>query len=385
MSPSRSPWIDDELAMLQDSVARFLERELLPHAERWRQERQVDRAAWLKAGEAGLLCASIPEAYGGGGGTLAHEAVIHQEITRAGLAGGFGAGNSVSSAIVAHYILSYGTEDQKQRWLPKMARGEIIGAIAMTEPDAGSDLQAVRTTAKPGDGGYRLNGQKTFISNGQSADLIVVVARTGDEPGAKGLSLVALETEGAEGFRRGRKLEKLGMHAQDTSELFFDDVFVPAANLIGETPGVGFGQLMNQLAWERMIIAIDATVNMERAVRLTTDYVRERKIFGKPLMSFQNTEFVLADAKTEAVVARTLVDALMVRLLAGELDGPTAAMAKLWTTETQCKVIEACQQLFGGYGYMAEYPIAQLYADARVSRVYGGASEVMKLIIARTL
>ena len=385
MSPSRSPWIDDELAMLQDSVARFLERELLPHAERWRQERQVDRAAWLKAGEAGLLCASIPEAYGGGGGTLAHEAVIHQEITRAGLAGGFGAGNSVSSAIVAHYILSYGTEDQKQRWLPKMARGEIIGAIAMTEPDAGSDLQAVRTTAKPGDGGYRLNGQKTFISNGQSADLIVVVARTGDEPGAKGLSLVALETEGAEGFRRGRKLEKLGMHAQDTSELFFDDVFVPAANLIGETPGVGFGQLMNQLAWERMIIAIDATVNMERAVRLTTDYVRERKIFGKPLMSFQNTEFVLADAKTEAVVARTLVDALMVRLRAGELDGPTAAMAKLWTTETQCKVIEACQQLFGGYGYMAEYPIAQLYADARVSRVYGGASEVMKLIIARTL
>jgi acyl-CoA dehydrogenase len=371
--------------MLQDSVARFLEREFLPHAERWRQEKQVDRAAWLKAGEAGLLCASIPEAYGGGGGTLAHEAVIHQEITRAGLAGGFGAGNSVSSAIVAHYILSYGTEDQKQRWLPKMARGEIIGAIAMTEPDAGSDLQAVRTTAKPGDGGYRLNGQKTFISNGQSADLIVVVARTGDEPGAKGLSLVALETEGAEGFRRGRKLEKLGMHAQDTSELFFDDVFVPAANLIGETPGVGFGQLMNQLAWERMIIAIDATVNMERAVRLTTDYVRERKIFGKPLMSFQNTEFVLADAKTEAVVARTLVDALMVRLLAGELDGPTAAMAKLWTTETQCKVIEACQQLFGGYGYMAEYPIAQLYADARVSRVYGGASEVMKLIIARTL
>ena len=385
MSPSRSPWIDDELAMLQDSVARFLEREFLPHAERWRQEKQVDRAAWLKAGEAGLLCASIPEAYGGGGGTLAHEAVISQELARAGLGSGFGVGNSVSSAIVAHYILSYGTEDQKQRWLPKMARGEIIGAIAMTEPDAGSDLQAVRTTAKPGDGGYRLNGQKTFISNGQSADLIVVVARTGDEPGAKGLSLVALETEGAEGFRRGRKLEKLGMHAQDTSELFFDDVFVPAANLIGETPGVGFGQLMNQLAWERMIIAIDATVNMERAVRLTTDYVRERKIFGKPLMSFQNTEFVLADAKTEAVVARTLVDALMVRLLAGELDGPTAAMAKLWTTETQCKVIDACQQLFGGYGYMAEYPIAQLYADARVSRVYGGASEVMKLIIARTL
>jgi acyl-CoA dehydrogenase len=385
MSPDPSPWIDEELAILQDSVARFLEREFAPHADRWRRERQVDRSAWLKAAEAGLLCASIPEAYGGGGGTLAHEAIIHQELSRAGLGGGFGAGNSVSSAIVAHYILAYATEDQKQRWLPRMARGELVGAIAMTEPDAGSDLQALRTTARPVDGGYRLNGQKTFISNGQTADLIVVVARTGDEPGAKGLSLVVVEAADAEGFRRGRKLEKLGMHAQDTSELFFDDVFVPAGNLIGETPGLGFGQLMHQLAWERMVIALDATVNMERAVQLTVDYVRGRKVFGKPLIEFQNTEFVLADAKTEATVARTLVDTLMVRLLAGELDAATAAMAKLWTTETQCRVIDACQQLFGGYGYMAEYPIAQLYADARVSRVYGGASEVMKLIIARTL
>lgn len=385
MSLNRSPWIDEELSILQDHVARFVAREFLPHADRWRQERQVDRAAWLKAGEAGLLCASIPEAYGGGGGTLAHEAVIHQELTRAGLGGGFGAGNSVSSAIVAHYILSYGTEDQKQRWLPAMARGELIGAIAMTEPDTGSDLQAVRTTARPAPGGYLVNGQKTFITNGQNADLIVVVARTGEAPGAKGLSLVVVETAAAEGFRRGRKLDKLGMHAQDTSELFFDDVFVPSHNLIGETPGVGFAQLMHQLAWERMIIAIDATVNMERAVQLTVDYARSRKLFGQALMEFQNTQFVLADAKTQATVARTLVDALMVRLLAGELDGPTAAMAKLWATETQCKVIDACQQLFGGYGYMAEYPIAQLYADARVSRVYGGASEVMKLIIARTL
>jgi len=385
MSPDDSPWIDEELAILQDQVARFVARELAPHAERWRQEKLVDRAAWLKAGEAGLLCASIPEAYGGGGGTLAHEAVIHQELTRAGLGGGFGAGNSVSSAIVAHYILAYGTEDQKQRWLPAMARGELIGAIAMTEPDAGSDLQAVRMTARPVEGGYSLSGQKTFITNGQTADLIVVVARTGDAPGAKGLSLMVVEAAAAQGFRRGRKLEKLGMHAQDTSELFFDDVFVPAANLIGETPGLGFSQLMNQLAWERMIIALDATVNMERAVQLTVDYARERKIFGKPLIGFQNTEFVLADAKTQATVARALVDALMVRLLTGDLDSATAAMAKLWTTETQCRVIDACQQLFGGYGCMAEYPIAQLYADARVSRIYGGASEVMKLIIARTL
>jgi acyl-CoA dehydrogenase len=380
----RSPWIDEDLALLQDHVARFLQREFVPHAARWRAERQVDRAAWLKAAEAGLLCASIPEAYGGGGGTWAHEAVINQELARAGLAGGFGAGNSVSSAIVAHYILAYGTEAQRQRWLPRMARGELIGAIAMTEPDAGSDLQGLRTAARAMDGGYRLSGQKTFISNGQTADLVVVVARTGGA-GAKGLSLLVVETADAEGFRRGRALDKLGMHAQDTSELFFDDVFVPAANLIGEEPGAGFVQLMHQLAWERMVIALTATVNMERAVDLTVDYARSRKMFGKALIDFQNTEFVLAGARTEAVVARTFVDALMVRLLAGELDPATAAMAKLWTTETQCRVIDACQQLFGGYGYMADYPIGELAADARVSRIYGGASEVMKLIIARTL
>ena len=371
--------------MLQEHVARFIAREFAPHAARWQREHQVDRAAWSRAAEAGLLCASIPETYGGGGGTLAHEAVIQQELARAGLGGCFGVGNSVSSAIVAHYILAYGAEAQKQRWLPRMARGELIGAIAMTEPDAGSDLQAVRTTARPVEGGYRLNGQKTFISNGQIGNLIVVAARTGDQPGARGLSLLALETDGAEGFRRGRNLEKLGMHAQDTSELFFDDVFVSKANLVGGTPGQGFVQLMHQLAWERMVIALNATVNMERAVQLTVDYARERKAFGKRLIEFQNTEFVLADARTQATVARTLVDALMVRLLAGELDAATAAMAKLWTTESQCRVIDACQQLFGGYGYMAEYPIAQLYADARVSRVYGGTSEVMKLIIARTL
>lgn len=385
MSPSPSAWIDEELSILQDHVARFLEREFTPHAARWRKERRVDPEAWLKAAQAGILCASIPEAYGGGGGTLAHEAVISQELARAGLGSGFGVGNSVSSAIVGQYILAYGTEAQKQRWLPPMARGERIGAIAMTEPDAGSDLQALRTTARPVDGGYSLSGQKTFISNGQTANLIVVVARTGEEAGAKGLSLLVVETEDAEGFRRGRNLEKIGMHAQDTSELFFDDVFVPEARLLGEAPGRGFLQLVHQLAWERMVIALNATVNMERAVTMTVDYVRERKAFGKPLMDFQNTQFVLADARTEATVARTLVDALMVRLLAGDLDPATAAMAKLWTTETQCRVIDACQQLFGGYGYMAEYPIAELYADARVSRVYGGASEIMKLIIARTL
>lgn len=384
MSPERSPWIDDELAMLQDHVALFLTREFAPHVARWEHEKQVDRNAWRKAGAAGILCASIPEAYGGGGGTRAHEAVIHQELSRAGMGSGFGVCNSISSAIVGHYILAYGTEEQKLRWLPDMAKGLRIGAIAMTEPGAGSDLQNIRARARRVDDGWRLSGQKVFISNGQSADLIVVVARTGDEPGAKGISLLVVDTADAEGFRRGRNLEKLGMHAQDTSELFFDDVFVPEANLLG-VEGAGFGQLMHQLAWERMIIALDAVVNMERAVALTTDYVRERNAFGKALFDFQNTQFVLAEAATQATVARIFVDELMVRLLAGDLDAATAAKAKYWTTDSQCKVIDACQQLFGGYGYMTEYPIARLFADARASRVYGGANEIMKLIIARTL
>ena len=371
--------------MLQDNVSRFVVRELLPTAERWEREHLVDRDSWTRAAEAGFLCASIPKAYGGGGGTLAHEAVILQELARAGLGGGFGIGHSIHSAIVAPYIDAYGTEEQKRRWLPSMARAERIGAIAMTEPGTGSDLRAVSTTARPCGNGYRLNGQKVFISNGQTADLILVVARTGEEGAADALSLIAVETESADGFRRGRNLEKLGMHAQDTSELFFDDVFVPAENLLGGVPGRGFGQLMHQLAWERMIIAQTALVNMEQAVALGTDYVRDRNAFGKRLIDFQNTQFVLADAKTQATVGRHFFDSLMVRLLAGELDEATAAMAKLWLTETGFKVIDACQQLFGGYGYMAEYPIARLFAEARSSRVYGGASEIMKLIIARKL
>jgi acyl-CoA dehydrogenase len=264
-----------------------------------------------------------------------------------------------------------------------MARGERIGAIAMTEPGAGSDLQNIRTRASAVQGGWLVSGQKTFISNGQNADVIVVVARTG-EAGAKGISLLVVEAEGADGFRRGRNLEKLGMHAQDTSELFFDDVFVPADNVLGPL-GQGFPQLMNQLAWERMIIGLDAVVNMERAVALTTIYARERNAFGKALIEFQNTQFVLAECATQATVARALIDTMMVRLLAGELDAVTAAKVKLWTTEAQFKLIDACQQLFGGYGYMTEYPIARLFADARVSRVYGGANEIMKLIIARAL
>lgn len=378
------PWIDDELALLGEQVARFLEREFVPQAAAWEARGSIDPESWQKAADAGLLCAGIPEVYGGGGGSRAHEAVIHQEVSRAGLGGSFGIANSISSSIVAHYILAYGSEAQKRLWLPAMARGERIGAIAMTEPGAGSDLQAIRTSGRRVDGGFRLSGQKTFISNGQTANLIAVVARTEEAPGARGLSVLMVETENAEGFARGRRLDKLGLHAQDTSELSFDDVFVPEQNLLGGA-GRGFEQLMHQLAWERLVIALDAVVGIERALDLTIAYVRERSAFGKPLIEQQNTQFVLADCKAQAIAARCLLDSLMVRLLGDDLDPVTAAAAKLWTTEAQCKVVDACLQLFGGYGYMTEYPIARLYADARVARIYGGTNEIMKLIVARAL
>lgn len=385
MSETLSPWMSEELVILRDQSRRFLEREMVPHRERWEQAGVVDREAWKKAGAAGLLCASIPEEYGGGGGTRAHDVVIAEETGRAGLGGGFGAGNGVHSNIVAHYILNYGTEEQKRRWLPGMATGELIGAIAMTEPGTGSDLQSVRMTAKRDGDHYVINGQKTFITNGQNADLVFVVAKTDATAGASGVSIIAVETEKAKGFRRGRNLEKIGMHAQDTSELFFDDVRVPQENLLGATEGQGFKQLMVQLAWERLSCAFGAVVAMERAVELTVDYVKERKAFGQPIMGFQNTQFKLAEAKTQAVIARTFVDELMMRLLAGTLDPATAAMAKWWTTDAQCKVIDECLQFFGGYGYMTEYPIARMYQDARVQKIYAGTNEVMKLLIARTL
>jgi len=388
MLGSNSPWMNEELSLLRDAASRFLTQEMVPHRERWDDEHVVDRASWRKMGEAGLLCASIPEAYGGAGGTYAHDIVIFEELARAGLGGGLGGGIAVHAGIVAHYILTYGTEPQKRRWLPHLASGEKVGAIAMTEPGTGSDLQAVRTTAKRDGDHYVIDGSKTFISNGQNADIIIVVARTSTEAGAKGISLIVLEADQpdqAEGFRRGRNLAKIGMHAQDTSELFFDGVRVPAENLLGKVEGQGFKQLMVQLAWERLQLAIIAAINMEQAVAITTAYTRERGAFGKTLFEFQNTQFKLAECATIATVARAFVDNCIVRLLAGELDSDTAAKAKLWTAEQQCHVIDECLQLFGGYGYMTEYPIARLYADARVGRIFGGTSEIMKTIIARSL
>ena len=372
---------DEELTALADSVRRFFAREAPPERlAKWREDGIVEREMWRKAGAAGMLCASIPEAYGGAGGDFRHECVIMQETPPNS---GFGIG--LHNTIVAPYILHYGSEAQKQAWLPLMATGDLVGAIAMTEPGAGSDLQGVKSTARRDGGHYVLNGQKTFITNGQTANLIIVVAKTDASQGARGVSLIAVETDKVEGFRRGRNLDKLGMEAQDTSELFFDDVRVPIENLLGAAEGQGFVQLMQQLPQERLQIAVQGCVAMERALELTAAYVHERKAFGKSISEFQNTQFKLAECKTQATVARVFVDRCIELLLAGELDAATASMAKYWVSDTQGQVIDECLQLHGGYGYMKEYEITRLYADARVQRIYGGTNEIMKVLIARTI
>ncbi|MFY7857197.1 MAG: acyl-CoA dehydrogenase family protein [Rubrivivax sp.] len=377
-----SPWMTEEHVALQDSVRRYIAERWVPRAAEFRTEGRMGPAVWREAAENGLLCVSTPEAYGGGGGDFGHEAVILLEQARANLSGW---GGGLHSAIVAPYILHYGTEAQKQRWLPKMCRGEFITAIAMTEPGTGSDLQAVRTRARRDGDHYVLSGAKTFITNGGNANLICVVCRTGDDgsPGAKGVSLLMLETEGAEGFRRGRILEKIGMKAQDTAELFFDDVRVPAENLLGGREGLGFGQLMEQLPQERLIIAVSGIGAMERALEETVAYTKQRKAFGKTVWDFQNTRFKLAEVQATVLATRAFVDACMAAHLKGELDAARAALAKAWVSEQQCRVMDECLQLFGGYGYMMEYPIAELYADARVQRIYGGTNEIMKELASR--
>jgi acyl-CoA dehydrogenase len=374
--------MSEELELLQDSVRKFLARECVPYYESWERQGMVDRAVWSKAGAAGLLCASIPEAYGGAGGSFAHDAIITKEVNLAGV-DGFGMG--LHNGIVAPYVLHYGSEEQKRAWLPKLASGEYIGAIAMTEPSGGSDLQAVRTRARRDGNHFIIKGAKTFITNGQLANFIIVVAKTDPDQGAKGITLFAVETDGLEGFRRGRNLDKIGLKANDTSELFFDEVRVPATAMLGAVEGKGFAQLMEQLPQERLLIALYALGRIERALAVTLDYVKTRHAFGQRLIDFQNTQFELAECKTEATIARVFVETLVGQHLAGGLDTATASMAKYWLTDLQCKIIDRCLQLHGGYGYMNEYPIARMFRDARVERIYGGANEIMKVVIARTL
>jgi acyl-CoA dehydrogenase len=375
-------WMTEDLRIFEDGVAKFMEREVAPNQERYMKQQGVDRALWKKAGEYGLLCASMPEEYGGAGGTFAHEAVI---IDQLGKKAGDGWGITLHNAIVAPYILHYGSEEQKKRWLPRLASGELVGAIAMTEPGTGSDLQNIKTNAKRDGNHYVLNGSKTFITNGGTANLIIVVSKTDPAKGAKGTSLIVVETDEVEGFRRGRVLEKLGQKANDTAELFFDDVRVPTSNLIGIDEGMGFVQLMQQLPQERLIIAAQGLAVIERALEVTSAYVKERKAFGKHLIEFQNTQFKLAECKTEATVAKVFVNHCIAVHLEGKLDATLASMAKLWLTDTQCKIVDECLQLHGGYGYMNEYPIARMYADSRVQKIYGGTNEIMKLLIARSL
>lgn len=373
-------WMTDDVVLFGDSVRRFFEEQFVPRERKWAQQHCIDRSAWREAGEAGILCVSIPEEYGGGGGNFAHEAILCQEQARA-LISGFG--NNVHSGILAHYILAYATEEQKQRWLPKMATGELVGAIAMSEPGAGSDLQAIRTKAVRKGDEYIINGSKTWITNGWHADLICVAVRTGDE-GAKGISLLMVETADLEGFSRGQPMEKIGMQGQDTCELFFDNVHIPAANLLGAEEGQGFRQLMRELPRERLVIAISSVATMKRAVEETAEYVANRKVFGKSLLDMQNTRFKLAESKTYAEIGQQFVDNCIGKVLEGSLDLETAAMAKWWTTQMNCDLLDECLQLHGGYGYVTEYPIARMYANARVSKIYGGTNEIQKELIARS-
>jgi acyl-CoA dehydrogenase len=382
MSGYVSPWKDDEVRALGAVADKFVAAELIGKRDQWEAQRFVDRAVWRRAGELGLLCCSVPQEYGGGGGTFAHDLIVMESQAQAGDTAW---GNGVHSGIVAHYILAYGTEEQRLRWLPRLASGEMIAAVAMTEPGAGSDLKNIAARAVRDGGDYVIDGAKTFISNGHTADLIVVVAKTDPAAGAKGISLLVVETQDCPGFIRGRILDKVGQHGADTSELFFEGVRVPAGNLLGGTEGRGFAQLMTQLAQERLIIAVSAVAGMEAAVEQTVQYVRQRHAFGQPLFDFQNTRFTLAECATVAHVGRVFVDSCVQRHLDGGLDTTTAAMAKWWLTEQQVTVIDRCLQLYGGYGYMREYPIARMYADARVQKIYGGANEIMKDLVARSL
>jgi acyl-CoA dehydrogenase len=379
----RSTWMDAELDAVSDLARDFFVKEVVPRQEKAIKQGYPDKDLYRRAGDLGLLCMSIPEQYGGGGGSFAHDAVLFTEHARSGDSS---LHLGVHASIVPHYLNAYASEEGKQRWLPKLASGEWVGAIAMTEPGAGSDLQSITTRAIRDGDEYVLSGAKTFISNGYNCDLVIVAAKTDITKRAAGVSLLVVEVgEDTPGFTRGRIIEKIGQKGQDTTELFFDEVRVPSTHLLGGVEGQGFVQLMQQLAMERLICSVAAVAAMERAVTLTVDYTKQRTMFGKSLFDMQNTRFELADCAGIARVCRVFVDDCIARYLAGELDPTVAAIAKAQTTDQQCKVIDRCLQLFGGYGYTTEYPIGVMYTDARIQRIYAGSNEVMKELIARAL
>jgi len=376
-----SPWMDDDLVIFRDAAARFVQAEMVPNDEQWRKQQNVGKDIWLKAGAAGLLCTDVPEDYGGMGGDFRHEAVLYEELGRRGLSG-FGQG---VHSICAHYVVNHGTEAQKKRFLPRMASGEFIGAIGMTEPSAGSDLQGLTTRAIRDGDDYLINGSKTFISNGYLAGLIALAVKTSPGKGAKGISIIMVETKALKGYRVGRILDKMGLKSQDTAELFFENVRIPAVNLLGGTEGQGFYQMMGDLPYERALIAVAGVAAMEGAVAETIKYVKERKAFGKSIAEFQNTKFKLAEIATKARIARVFVDDCITKIVKGTLDTVAASMAKYWVTEMQQEVLDECVQLHGGYGYMNEYMVCRMFADSRVQRIYGGTNEIMKEVISRAL
>ncbi|WP_338445123.1 acyl-CoA dehydrogenase family protein [Pelagerythrobacter marensis] len=374
---------DEEIAVFRDAVGKFFDQHApAKRVESWRENGQVDREFWREAGAAGILGMTVPEEYGGHGGDFRHDLVVLDQQAAKDVDG---FASSLHNVIILPYIVRHGTEEQKKRWLPRLVSGELISAIAMTEPGVGSDLQNVATTAVKDGNGYRINGAKTFISSGQLANFIVVVAKTDPNERAKGISLLCLETEGAEGFRRGKKLDKVGMDAADTSELFFDDVFVPADNVLGGQEGRGFYQLMGELPQERLVIAVGAMSTIEKALDTTVEYVKQRKAFGQTIWDFQNTQFVLADLKARGTAAKVFLNDCIAKLLRGELDVTTASIAKYWLTELQGEVVDKCLQLHGGWGYINEYPIAKMFRDSRVTRIFGGSNEIMQMLIARSM